>query len=43
MVDMDEKGASSFARRLLNAAVLPDGFRQNARENCQNARINAPA
>ncbi len=24
-------------------AVLPDGFRQNARENCQNARKNAPA
>ena len=23
--------------------VLPDGFRQNAQENCQNARKNAPA
>ncbi len=24
-------------------SALPDGFRQNARENCQNARKNAPA
>ncbi len=26
-----------------SSPVLPDGFRQNAQENCQNARKNAPA
>ena len=42
-LDLDLASWPFRACRVQSLPVLPDGFRQNARENSENARKNAPA